>query len=471
MATVNEHINIEKKKKESLHPFVIMFGVILVMALLTYIIPAGEYERVTNEAGQTVVVDGSYKEVAAPSAGFLDIFQSIHKGMVQSAPIIFFIFIVGGAFHVFRDTKAIEGAFASISSKTKGKEKLMIPIVMMFFGVAGASIGMFEEALPFVMIMIPFAILLGYDSMVGAAMVLVGVAAGFTAAFMNPFTVGVAQGLAELPLFSGMLPRVGFWLVYMAAAITFVMIYAHKVKKDPTKSVVYEEDKARQIDMAAMNQQKITKNQIAVLAVLGATLIILAYSVIKFGWYIGEIAGLFLIMAIVMGLVYRMSFNQMARSFVKGCEEMATGALIVGFAYGALVLLQESLTIDTILYNISNVVSSLPGTLSAVAMFATQTLLNMIITSGSGQAALSMPIMTPLADLIGVSRQTAVLAYQMGDGVTNIFSPTSGLLFAALAMAGIPITKWFKWVWPLILVQTVLSVIFVTVAHLFIWTV
>ncbi|MCP2035599.1 putative ion transporter superfamily protein YfcC [Planomicrobium sp. HSC-17F08] len=471
MATVTEISSKKKKKREAMHPFNILFIVILFMALLTYFVPAGEYERITNDAGQTVVVDGSYTQIDSNPAGFLSVFQAIHKGMVQSAPIIFFIFIVGGAFHVFRDTKAIEGAFASLSAKTKGKEMLMIPIVMLFFGVAGASIGMFEEAFPFVMIMVPLAIVLGYDSMVGLAMVLIGVSAGFTAAFMNPFTVGVAQGLAELPLFSGMLPRIGFWLVYMAAAIIFVMLYAHRVKKDPKKSIVYEEDQARGIDRSGMNMEKITKRQVAVLGILGLTLIVLAYSVIEYKWYIGEISALFIIMAIVMGLVYGMGFNRITKSFVKGCEEMATGALIVGLAYAAVVILQESFIIDTILYGISGLISSIPAGLSAGAMFITQALLNIAVSSGSGQAALSMPIMVPLSDLIGVSRQTAVLAFQMGDGITNMFSPTSGLLFAALAMAGIPIIKWFKWVWPLILVQAILSLVFVTIAHFFIWTV
>lgn len=469
MAIFTETAKNEKKQKEVMHPFNILFIVIIFMAVLTYFVPAGEYERITNEAGQTIVVDGSYAEIESNPAGFLDLFQAVHKGMVQSAPIIFFIFIVGGSFHVFRDTKAIEGAFASLSEKTKGKEMLMIPFVMMFFGVAGASIGMFEEAFPFVMIMVPLAIVLGYDSMVGLAMVLIGVSAGFTAAFMNPFTVGVAQGLAELPLFSGMVPRIGFWLIYMIAAIVFVMLYANKIKKDPTKSIVYDEDQARDIDRSGMNLEKITKKQLAVLGILGLTLIVLAYAVIEFGWYIGEISALFIIMAVVMGLVYGMGLNKITKSFVKGCEEMATGALIVGLAYAAVVILQESFIIDTILYGISSLISTIPASLSAGAMFITQALLNIAVSSGSGQAALSMPIMVPLSDLIGVSRQTAVLAFQMGDGITNLFSPTSGLLFAALAMAGIPIIKWFKWVWPLILVQAILSIIFVTVAHFFIW--
>lgn len=459
----------EKKIKQAPHPFIILFIVIIIMAALTYLIPAGQYERIVNEDGRTLVVDGSYTTIDSNSAGFLDIFNAIHKGMVQSAPIIFFIFIVGGSFNLFRESKAIEGAFGSLSSKMKGKEMLLIPVIMMFFGIAGAAVGMFEEVLPFIMILVPIAIVMGFDSMVGAAMVIVGVSAGFTAAFMNPFTVGVAQGLADVPIFSGMALRIVFWFIFMAVAIAYVMIYARKIKKDPTKSIMYEEDRKRNIDITAMEQDSISKTQVVTLAVLGITLVLLAVGVLKFGWFMTEIAALFLIMAIVMGLINRMNFNEITKSFVRGCEELIVGALVVGFAYGSLVILNESNTIDSVLYGISNLVGELPAGLTAIGMYLMQTVLNVIVSSGSGQAALTMPIMAPLSDLLGVSRQTAVLAFQMGDGITNIITPTSGLVLAALAMAKISYGKWVRWLWPLIVIQFVLGGIFITIAHLFFW--
>lgn len=459
----------EKKFKQAPHPFIILFIVIIIMAALTYLIPAGQYERIVNDDGRTLVVDGSYTTIEGDQAGVLDIFNAIHKGMVQSAPIIFFIFIVGGSFNLFRESRAIEGAFGSLSTKMKGREMLLIPVIMMFFGVAGAAVGMFEEVLPFIMILVPIAIVMGFDSMVGAAMVIVGVSAGFTAAFMNPFTIGVAQGLADVPIFSGMGLRIAFWLVFMAVAIAYVMIYARKIKKDPTKSIMYEEDLKRNIDMNAMEQESISKTQIATLIVLGLTLVVLAIGVLKFGWFMTEIAALFLIMAIVIGIVNRMQFNEMTKSFVRGCEELVVGALVVGFAYGALVILNESNTIDSILYGISNLVGELPTGLSAIGMYLMQTVLNVIVSSGSGQAALTMPIMAPLSDLLGVSRQTAVLAFQMGDGITNIITPTSGLVLAALAMAKISYGKWVRWLWPLIVIQFILGGIFITIAHIFFW--
>lgn len=459
----------KKWKMEAPHPFVILFTVIIIMAIATYLIPAGEYDRAESDDGTSFVVDGSYHRIDSEPAGILPVFEAVHKGMVQSAPIIFFIFIVGGAFNVFRESNAIEGAFGSISSKLEGKEMYLIPIVMLFFGLGGAAIGMFEESLPFILIMIPLAIMMGFDSLVGTGMVLVGVASGFTAAFMNPFTVGVAQGIAEVPIFSGMGLRVIFWLIYMLVAILYVVLYARKVRKNPKASLVYEEDKKRNIRVDLVKEHTLAGKQITTLIILVATLIGLGFGVIKFEWYITEISALFLIMALIIGLVNGKGINGTAISFVKGCEELVVGALVVGFAYGALVILQDSNTIDTILYGITTLVSQMPSSLGAIGMYVMQCLLNIVVTSGSGQAALSMPIMTPLSDLLGVSRQTAVLAFQMGDGLTNIITPTSGLLLAALAMAKISFAKWFKWVWPLILIQLVLGAIFVTIAHVFVW--
>ncbi|EMR06154.1 hypothetical protein C772_01799 [Bhargavaea cecembensis DSE10] len=470
MANISETTARKKRFKfEVPHPFAILFAVILLTALSTYLIPAGEYERTTNEEGQTLVVEGSYQQIESSPAGFMDIFKAIHAGLTTSAGIVFFIFIVGGAFNVFKETKAIEGAFGSVSGKLEGREMLMIPVFMMFFAIGGATIGMFEEALPFILILVPLAMMMGFDSMTGAAVVMVGVATGFTAAFMNPFTVGVAQGIAELPTFSGMVPRIFFWFAYVTVSILFVMRYAAKVKKNPELSVTFEEDKKRNVDKAAALDMKLSHRQGVTLLILLATFVALAYGVIKYGWYIQEISALFVIMAIAIGIVNRMGINGTTMAFVRGCEELLVGALVVGFAYGAVTLLENSSTIDTILYGISGLVSELPTALAAGAMFVVQAFMNLIVASGSGQAALTMPLMTPLGDLIGVSRQTVVLAFQMGDGITNIFSPTNGLLFAALAMAGISLTKWFKWMAPLFVIQFIMAIIIVTIAHLFIW--
>ncbi len=226
---------------------------------------------------------------------------------------------------------------------------------------------MFEEALPFILIMIPIAMKLGFDSIVGTASVLVGVSAGFTTAFANPFTIGVAQGIAGLPLFSGMGPRIVFGIVFIVVSIVYVMLYARKIKADPSKSVVYKEDQMRNLDTDGINQQTLTKRHWATLAVLVMTLVVLGYGIIQHGWYMTEIAALFLVMGVVIGVVNRMRVNEIAEKFVKGCEELVVGALVVGFAYGALVILQNASVIDTILYGITDFVSGMPASLQPLA--------------------------------------------------------------------------------------------------------
>src|SRR5699024_1815365 len=235
---------------------------------------------------------------------------------------------------------------------------------------------------------------------------------------------------------------------------------------DPTKSVMYEEDQQRKLDQPSTENTSMTGRHGVIISILVLTIFVLAFGVMQFDWYIKEISGLFLLMGIVMGFVARMSLNDFAESFVKGCEVLVLGALVVGFAYGILVVLQDGRIMDTILHGLASAVSGLPSSLTAMGMYVSQALLNFIVPSGSGQAALTMPIMTPLADLVGVSRQTAVLAFQFGDGISNILTPTSGYFMAALAAAGISWTKWLRWIWPLILIQYALGGIFVLVAHL-----
>ncbi|MGM8363907.1 YfcC family protein [Virgibacillus sp. W0181] len=457
-----------KKRFKVPHVYVIIFALIVLAAVATYVVPAGEYDRVENEDGRTIVVEGTYGAIDSSPTGFFEVFQALHQGMVDGAGIIFFIFIIGGAFGIFRATKAMDGAISSISKKMNGKELYLIPVLMIFFALGGAIFGLAEETIPYIMIITPLALMLGYDSLTGVGIVLAGASAGFSAAFMNPFTVGVAQGIAELPIYSGFATRMVFWVIFVGVSIAYVMRYAHKVKKDPTKSLVYEEDQAREVEVNT-DQDSITTRQGIILGVLILTVFGLAFGVMQYGWYIKEIAGLFLLMGIVMGIVGKMSLDDIAESFVEGCRVLVLGALVVGFAYAILVVLQNGNILDTILHGLASVVSGLPSSFSAIGMYVAQALLNFIVPSGSGQAALSMPIMTPLADLVGVSRQTAVLAYQFGDGISNIFTPTSGYFMAGLAAAGISWTKWVRWVWPLILIQYTLGAIFVTIAHLFIF--
>lgn len=472
--TAEENSQKQKKKWEFPHVFALMFGLIIITAVMTYFIPAGEYERettVVNGTERTVVINDTYHEAEGSPTGFFEVFQTVHKGMTQSADIIFFIFIVGGAFGILNATKAIETGLANLSMKMADKEIYLIPVIMTLFALGGGTFGMSEETIPFIMILVPLAMKLGFDSLTGAAMVIIGSGAGFTASFMNPFTVGVAQGIAELPTFSGMGIRFAMWIIFVAFSIAFVMIYAKKVKKNPEKSLMYKIDKQRNLDDSLDGQyKKLTGRQAVIIGLLVATIIILAIGVIYFDWFILEIASLFLIMGVIAGFVGKLRVNQIAESFISGCKELIVGALVVGFAYGILVVLEESNTIDTILFAASNLVSQLPTAFSAIGMYVFQSILNFLVPSGSGQAALTMPIMTPLSDLTGVSRQTAVMAFQLGDGISNSITPTSGVLMASLAIAKIPWTTWFRWIIPWVLLSYLAGGIILTIVHMFIWT-
>lgn len=455
-----------KKKKQFPHVYVILLTVVVFCAILTYFVPAGQYDRVENADGRLVVDPSSYHQVESTPVGLFDVLNSVPKGMADTAQIIFFIFIVGGAFGVVNATGAFEAGIGKITKTMAGKEKLIIPIVMFVFSLGGAVFGMAEETLPFIPIMVTLSIALGFDSLTGVAIVLAGAGAGFSGAFMNPFTIGVAQGISGLPLFSGMGFRIVVYVVMVSITIGMVYMYASRIKKNPEKSIMYEFDKTRE-DVLDLNEIKdMTNSHKYVLVAVAVTIGLLVFGVIKYGWYIQEISGLFLGMAIVVAIAGKLGLNGFAEELVKGMSELAGGALVVGFARAILVVLTDSNLIDTLLYVTSDMVSSLPSSLTAIGIYIFQCILSYVIPSGGGQAAVSMPIMAPLADLVGVTRQTAVLAYQFGDGISNIFTPTSGYFMAGLAMAKVPWNKWAKWFLPIIGVQYVLGAIFIIIANI-----
>lgn len=459
----------EKKKLKVPHVYVLLIAIILVCSALTYVIPAGNYDMMTIEtdSGTREVVDPStYHSTESSPVNVMGFLSSIPRGMNEAAGIIFFIFIVGGSFGVLQDTGAIEAGLGRLTRTFSGKETLLIPVIMLAFSCGGAIIGMAEETLPFIPIMVSLCIALGFDSMTGTAMVLMGAGAGFAGAFMNPFTIGVAQGIAELPLFSGLWYRVIVFFVMVSIAIIFVMRYASKIKKNPELSPMYEIDRKREDNLDLSNLHEFGTREKVILLVFVASIILLIYGVITYGWYFNEISALFLGMAIVVGLIGNLGLNGFAESLGKGMAAVAAGALIVGFARGILVVLTDGNIIHTILYSSANLLSTLPSAVTAVGMYIFQCLLNFIIPSGSGQAAVSIPILAPLADMVGVTRQTAVLAFQLGDGISNIFTPTSGYFMAGLALAKIPWVKWAKWILPAIITWYLTGAAFIVIAQI-----
>lgn len=316
---------------------------------------------------------------------------------------------------------------------------------------------MSEEVIPFVLIFIPLSLALGFDSIVGVCIPFLGAGLGFAGAMLNPFTIGIAQGISGLPLFSGLAYRMIVWFIVTVIGMIPVMRYAARIKKNPESSPVYELDKGR-VEQEKTDHEAITtiRHQL-ILIVFIAAIVLMVVGVMQFQWFIAEIAGLFMGLGILSGLIARLNANTMAETFVNGVKDLVGAALVVGFARAILVLATDGMIIDTMLYNMATAISKLHPVLSAQAMFLVQSILNFFVPSGSGKAALTMPIMAPLSDLIGLSRQTAVLAYQLGDGLTNMIVPTSGVTMGVLGMAKIPWTIWARWLYPIVILLTVVG--------------
>jgi len=331
---------------------------------------------------------------------------------------------------------------------------------MFVFSLGGATFGMCEETIPFVAMAVPLALKLGYDSITGVAMVYLGAMIGFATAFLNPFTVGIAQGIAEIRPFSGLGFRLALWLAFTTVTIAWVMRYAARIKANPVLSPVFDLDEPRRHAVSdAAQSEKLTRSRMAVLSIIAVGFGIIIYGAIKLGWYIDEMASMFLAIGLLSGLVVRMAPSMIASSFVKGCSEICGAAIMVGFARAVLVILEDGGIMDTILFKVSGLVGNFSPMISVQVMYVFQTLTNFFVPSGSGQAALTMPIMAPLSDLLGITRQTAVLAYQFGDGFTNVIIPTSAVTIAALGMGGVPWERWARWVLPLIVLHFALGAI------------
>lgn len=460
----NSSKTMKKKKRElNINPFALMFFVIVVVTVLTYIVPAGEYER-TEVDGRTVVDPTSFSFVESSPVGLLEMFNSFHFGMIEGASIILFVMLFGGALGIMQKTGSIDAFIKFVTIRFEKREKILIPLLVLTFSLLGALIGSAEDTLVYIAIIVPLMIALKFDTLTGFAIVMLGtMGTGFISGITNPFNTGVAQSIAELPVYSGITLRVIVFIAFYLLTVFYIFRHAKKIKKDPSLRIMGEYSSEHNEDID--KDYKMSWTHRISLIILALNFILLVYGVIQLGWFISEIAGLFLLSGVIMGIIGRLTPNQMADGFIDGCREMVSGALIIGVAQTILVVIQSGGLLDTFLYASTNVLNHLPSSVNAVGMFFVQLIINFFVPSGSGQAALTMPIMTPLADLLGVTRQTAVLAFQFGDGISNMIIPTSGVLLAGLAIAGIPFTKWVKWIYPYVIMQVILAATFLTIAH------
>jgi uncharacterized ion transporter superfamily protein YfcC len=510
------------------HTYVIVFSIVVFAGILTWIVPGGTFDR------QSIMVNGIEREVVngnsfhyiGNSPQTWQIFSAIFDGFVDKSDIIVFIFLIGGAFWIMNQTKSIDiGIYAFLRYTRKlekhkalrffGIDNLIIVLLMLVFSTFGAVFGMSEETIAFTIIFVPLAIKMGYDSIIGLSMCFIGAGLGFAGALLNPFTIGIAQGLSKLPLFSGIEYRLFMWVVINFVGIGYILWYANKIRKNPKSSVVYEDDEYWR-KHAEQNQETVEYHTpFAAWLVFGAiqvvliifsvyykqttlkiglssltipiipiltgiflvsgilslmksvhffildllffTIAFLIIGVMGYGWYVMEIATLFFVMGLASGLAFDFTLNDITKHFLDGVRDILSAGMIVGLAGGIIIILRNGEVIDTMLHGVSSSMATWGTYASVSMMYVIQTGINLVMPSGSAKAALTMPIMSQFSDLIGVSRQATVVAYQLGDGFTNMITPTSGVLMGVLGVARIPYDKWLRWVWPFMIILVVLG--------------
>ena len=439
------------------HTLVFLFGMVIVAQVLTYLLPAGSFERVENAAGRLQVVPGSFHLTPdAPALSPAAWLTAIPKGFSGAHEIIFFVFIIGGTFAVLRATGAVDAAIGALLRRWGDRPFWLVAGGTSLFTIGSATIGFGEEYFPFIPVLVSLSLALGYDRVTAVGIIMVGYGVGFGASIINPFNVLLAQDIAGLQPLSGLWYRVVLLAVFLPIGIHHVWSYAKKVGRDPAASLVADVSAPEGISIssgrdgeAGANHSPMTTTHKLVLAAVGIAMVVLVYGLSQWRWYLVEMGAVFVALTLVMAVITRISPDRTAVEFGAGAAALTSVALLIGVARGIQVVLHEGGVVDTIVHGLSLPLQGLPGALSAVGMFFVQSLANFFIPSGSGQAFVTMPIMAPLADLVGVSRQVAVLAFQFGDGFSNILFPTQFVIVGALAMAGIPYDRWLRFILPL----------------------
>jgi uncharacterized ion transporter superfamily protein YfcC len=438
------------------HTLVILFGMVVLAQVVSYVLPAGEFDRVENDAGRLQVVPGSFHLTPdAPSVSPLASLTAIPRGLSGAHEIIFFVFLIGGAFAVLRATGAVDAAVGAILRHWGNQPFWLVAGGTTLFAVGSSTIGFGEEYFPFVPVLVTLALALGYDRVTAVGIIMIGYGVGYGAALINPFTVLLAQDVAGLQPASGLWYRAVLMVVFLPIGIHHLWSYAKKVERDPTASLVADVPVPEGMSIssgkegeAAEDHPPMTTTHKLVLVAVGAALALLVYGLSEWQWYLVEMGAVFVALTVVMAVIARLSPDRTAREFGEGAASLTSVALMIGVARSIQVVLNDGGIVDTLVHGISLPLQQLPASLAAVGMFVVQSLANFFIPSGSGQAYVTMPIMAPLADLVGVSRQVAVLAYQFGDGFSNILVPTQAVIVGALAMAAIPYDRWLRFIMP-----------------------
>ena len=456
--------------------YFLIFSIMLAVAALTWLVPAGQYDRVEKD-GRTYAVAGSFHTVDAAPQGIGQALQAPIKGFAQCAEIIAFILVVGALFTVIERTGAVNTLIKKVSfffARHPKYRVFFIPACMFLFSLCGAVFGMEEETLIFIPIFIPLALSLGYDTLVGMAIPFIGAFTGFSSAFVNPFTVGIAQTIAQLPMYSGWEYRVVVWFIFTSVVAAFFTWYGEKIRKHPSKSMTAKMDVVRRAELNIVNDVvvdetfRLTRAHKLVFLSFAAGMGVLFYGIVKYQWYMTEIAAVFLGVTIAAAYFGKLKLNETTDAILAGAQSMIGVAVLMALARSIVIIAADGRILDTFLHSMTQGLGNLHPILASQAMFGVQTLLNVFIASGSGQAVLTMPIMIPLGDLVDVSRQTVILAYQFGEGWGNPIIPTAAVTVGALALAGISYTAWVKWFMKLEVILIALSLLLLIPAY-YIW--
>lgn len=432
------------------HTLVLMFIMMIIALVLTWVLPAGSFETVTNEQGREVVQPGTFGLIEdADTLPPWTLFTAVPRAMADVQGIIFFVLLIGGALAVIRKTGAIEAFLGMVIRHFGNSAFWLISLGVFLFAAASATLGMAEEYIPLAAILITLCVAMRMDTVAAIGIMVVGYCVGYGAAILNPFTLFIAQDIAELQPGSGIGYRAIIFWPFLFIGIHHVWSYARKVQRDPEASLVYGIESAQPPEESEL--PAMTGRRRAILGVTALALAVLVYGIVQHGWYLVELGAMFVALAIAVALIDRMSFDDLAKTFSFGASELAGTAILIGFAKSIALILEDGQVLHTIVHGMASPLIGLPAELSAVGMLGIQSVMNIFVSSGSGQAYLTMPLMAPIGDLVGITRQVSVLAYQFGDGFMNMIVPTNPVLMGILGLAGIPYDRWFRFVFPLIL--------------------
>lgn len=462
------------------HVYAIIFALMVIFAVLTWIVPSGSYQR-QEVNGREVTVAGTYEQSEKTyideetgdevdlRQGVFDVLQAPTRGIQEAIEVVAFILIVGGSFQVITKTGAITSGMGRVVRRFKNKDILIIPIAMVLFALGGTSFGMAEETLPFFAIFMPIMMAMGFDSMTAFMVVFVGARTGYIASTINPFNVLIAQGILGIQGNPQLWLRMIAWVVLTAVAITWVVLYARRVKKNPESSITFEDDIAKKVEFAADESAldaEFTGRQKGVLAVFIAGMCLIIWGLVTQGWHMNEISAVFLAMGLLAGVIAGFSQDVIAQEFVAGIADFAFSAIVVGLARGILVIASDGMIIDTILNALATGLGGIPAVLFTTLLYAVENLLAILVSSSSGLAALTAPIFGPLTELMGLNPEAAVWALSMGSATMSLICPTSAILVAGLGVCKIKLGQWWKTVWKFFLVVSLINIVFVAISGL-----